>query len=831
MKMYVTFPVLVLTAVSCLFYSTSIRSESLTDILKYNDNKVSASVNGDSAEQIIYTSPVDGARFIMPGNNIIIRTSSKIMKSTIGVPSLFKVTGSVSGDHTGKVILTGSGSTVLFLPDEPYAPGEAVTVELNKGLKTIDGKDVETKQFKFYVAAARPDENFINEYNANRIKEEFKEESENNTNTSSIFSAVKKVSSAKDLPDDFPALTVLQSNNPTPGYIFLSNFSLQADDPYGNYLMIVDNEGNPIFYRKMSKNCFDLKMQPNGMITYFDGAKMKDYEMNTSFAVVDSFTCGNGYGNDAHDFRILPDGHVWLLCDDWEYVDMSKMVQGGNPDARVMGIIVQELDKNKHVVFQWRSWDHFKITDATHEDLTAATIDYVHSNAIEIDPDGNILLSSRHLDEITKINTQTGDIIWRLGGKNNQFTFINDPYGFSHQHSVRRLANGDITLFDNGNFHNPPFSRAVEYKLDEVNKTADLVWQYRNNPDIYGTAMGYVQRLDNGNTFIGWGTANPTVIETKPDGSIALELNLPENEISYRAYKFPFIILNSPNGGEDWEANSTHMISWTSSGVGSVNIDYSTDNGATWNRIVSSYTADSAVYAWRIPDTLATKCLIRISAAGTTDIPISVISDSLLSIENSLPVELVSFSAAMQNGIINLSWTTATEKNNYGFEVQRKYTAGDWQDIGFVKSQGNSLSITNYSYQDNLDTSAFVGVIYYRLKQMDLNGNAQYLKQTEINIDILPKSYSLFNNYPNPFNPSTVIKYALPVDSRVTVKVYNIVGQLVKTLVNFNQTAGEHKVLFNADGLPSGVYFDYISTQSLDGNQSFTTVKKMMLLK
>jgi hypothetical protein len=206
--------------------------------------------------------------------------------------------------------------------------------------------------------------------------------------------------------------------------------------------------------------------------------------------------------------------------------------------SNVVGVIVQELDYNDDVVFQWRSWDYFKITDATHENLNGALIDYCHANAIESDFDGNLMLSSRNMDEITKINRITGKTIWRLGGKNNEFEFINDTIGFSHQHAVRRIKNGNITLYDNGNFHVPPFSRAIEYKLDEVNKTATLVWQYRNNPDIYAPATGYVQRLPNNNTLICWGLTNPTLTEVRYDGTKVLEMNLPQGVFSYRAYRY-----------------------------------------------------------------------------------------------------------------------------------------------------------------------------------------------------------------------------------------------------------------------------------------------------
>jgi hypothetical protein len=171
--------------------------------------------------------------------------------------------------------------------------------------------------------------------------------------------------------------------------------------------------------------------------------------------------------------------------------------------------------------------------------LTSASIDYVHANAFDVDGDGNILLSSRHMDEITKISRATGAIIWRLGGKHNEFTFVNDTLGFSHQHDIRWLPNGHITMLDNGNFHVPSFSRAVEYRLDEEAHTAELVWQYRNTPDIYGFATGDVQRLSNGNTLISWGTTN-IISEIRPDGTKAMELILSPLFTTYRAFRFPW---------------------------------------------------------------------------------------------------------------------------------------------------------------------------------------------------------------------------------------------------------------------------------------------------
>ncbi|HTY35714.1 MAG TPA: aryl-sulfate sulfotransferase, partial [Bacteroidota bacterium] len=221
-----------------------------------------------------------------------------------------------------------------------------------------------------------------------------------------------------------------------------------------------------------------------------------------------------------------------------ETINMNLTIPGAYPNANVIGGVIQELDRNKNVVFQWRSFDHFQVTDATHEDLRAKTIDYVHPNSLDVDTDGNLLLSSRSLDEVTKINRTNGSIIWRLGGKNNQFTFLNDPIGFSHQHSVRRTQTGTILMFDNGNYHAPQFSRAVEYSIDENAKTVSLTWQFRHNPDLYALAMASVQRLANGNTVIGWGSASTALTEVRPDGSTALELAFPQGIVSYRALRY-----------------------------------------------------------------------------------------------------------------------------------------------------------------------------------------------------------------------------------------------------------------------------------------------------
>jgi hypothetical protein len=217
---------------------------------------------------------------------------------------------------------------------------------------------------------------------------------------------------------------------------------------------------------------------------------------------------GNGYYIDAHDILLLDNGHYLTMAYDPQIVDMSVIVEGGNPEAIVTGLVIQEVDAERNVYFEWRSWDHMEITDASVDiDLTAENIDYVHANAFEFAADGNLLVSQRHMDEITKIDYQTGDIIWRMGllAKKNQFTF-NDTIGWSHQHDIRLLPNGNITLFDNGNLHKPfPYSQAIEYEIDEESMTATKVWGFKNTPPVFAFATGSHRRISDDRSLIAWG--------------------------------------------------------------------------------------------------------------------------------------------------------------------------------------------------------------------------------------------------------------------------------------------------------------------------------------
>jgi hypothetical protein len=190
-----------------------------------------------------------------------------------------------------------------------------------------------------------------------------------------------------------------------------------------------------------------------------------------------------------------------------------------------------------------------------------------------------------------------------------------------------------------------------------------------------------------------------------------------------------------------------------------------------------------------------------------------------------IPVELSSFTSSAKDGVVTLKWSTATETNNSGFQVERKIaSAATWSNIGFVKGNSTTTAINSYSFKDDVSKLG-VASYNYRLKQIDFDGSAKYYNLTEAVQVSGPQKFDLSQNYPNPFNPSTTISYSVAVDGKVKIEVYDVLGKLVKTLVNENKAAGSYSVSFNASELSSGVYIYKLSA----GNVLMT--KKMSLLK
>ena len=339
--------------------------------------------------------------------------------------------------------------------------------------------------------------------------------------------------STRVLPVDFPRFTEMHTNSPTVRYVMLGIVPAIFGK---SHAVIIDTGGNPVWYKEFREAVVDFQKQPNGRHTAWssiDGTQGRFYEFDGSGTISATFSASQSRETGPHELRVSASAYALFGLD---YRTMDLTAYGGLSDASVKGIVV-EYHRSGQAPFLWNSFDHFTVTDAASDiSLTGRNVNPWHGNAIEIDEEDNLLVSFRNMDEISKIDTKTGEIIWRLGGKQNQFTFRGDQLnGFSHQHGIRKLLNGNVIVFDNGNLHSPQASRVVEYRLDEKNKIAQLVWEYRPDPPIYAFALGFAQRLPNGNTLINFGTAQ-RVIEVDPSGTKRWEIAINQSgRYAYRA--------------------------------------------------------------------------------------------------------------------------------------------------------------------------------------------------------------------------------------------------------------------------------------------------------
>jgi hypothetical protein len=192
-----------------------------------------------------------------------------------------------------------------------------------------------------------------------------------------------------------------------------------------------------------------------------------------------------------------------------------------------------------------------------------------------------------------------------------------------------------------------------------------------------------------------------------------------------------------------------------------------------------------------------------------------------LCLEYVVPVELISLTVKANGSDAELNWTTATETNNRGFEIERMGENGTFEEVGFVPGFGTTTEPKEYSF---VDSKLDAGNYTYRLKQIDYDGSFSYSQNTEVEI-VTPSSFTLEQNYPNPFNPSTTIRFSIPVETDVRLNVYNTLGQEVAELVNSRLKEGYHQVDFDASTLTSGIYFYRLEADK------FVDVKKMIIIK
>lgn len=326
-----------------------------------------------------------------------------------------------------------------------------------------------------------------------------------------------------------------------------------VDPEFRSVLMIADKHGELMFYKGLPGTSnmffnfvFDFKLQPNGQITYHSIDSLSPhYVMDSTLTIVDTIKCKNGLGSDAHELLLTADGYTYNLCYDTRVMNLDTLYNINNEQmssqAIVEGNAIQIVDPNDQLVYQWSGFDYLDFSDMDYTNLDdTAYVDWMHANSISLDDNGDMIISIRNFNEVIKISRQDSSVMWRLGGKHSDFAFPNDSIQFKLQHHATYQPNGNITILDNGTYHNPPVARAIEYSLNATNDTADLVWEYRKQ--IESIALGSHQILPNGNHLINWGTDindfYTPIVEVDQNYNEVLNIEFPAGFFSYRAFCF-----------------------------------------------------------------------------------------------------------------------------------------------------------------------------------------------------------------------------------------------------------------------------------------------------
>lgn len=337
---------------------------------------------------------------------------------------------------------------------------------------------------------------------------------------------------------------------PEEGYFFIAPFETSPNaSKHGTSMFILNTYGETVWC-KAGVKASNFQLHENGMMSYYGDHCF--YIMNGKFEVVDSVTCANRASTDAHELLWLPDDHFILIGIRYDTINGNTVQRPAGshwkPASRLCMQygVVQELDENKKLVWEWDSRSSFNSEDMNPAFLTdSAKLDIPHFNAIDLDSNGNLLLTARYTDEVVCVNRETGNVEWRLGGNRSDFTMINDTLPVYGQHAAYFLDNGNVLLYDNGyamagRMHN---ARAVEYKLDHTAKTATLVWSWQYPQALISESTGNAARCSDGRTLLCFGK----IFNRRPNIMFALVNEKGEMEIqcsfddtlgSYRTYYY-----------------------------------------------------------------------------------------------------------------------------------------------------------------------------------------------------------------------------------------------------------------------------------------------------
>ncbi len=463
-------------------------------------------------------SPLPGSRDASPQAQI----------SFLGAPAgdlrVLSVAGSQTGAHPGRLVAYSQGDGASFLPSRQFAEGERVTVHAQLHL----GASVRTLIDEFAIAHEDQISSTPEAIHPGRRSE------------------IQAFHSRPDLRPPVVAVTA-QSPAVAPGDEFLAPYT----GPGQAGPMILDQSGGLVWFKPLPRNtsASNFRVQEyegKVVLTWWQGDVSvhgfgigEDEIADSTYTDIARVRAGNGQHADLHEFQLTPQGTALITAYDPILCNLSSV--GGPAYGGVTDGVMQEIDvKTGLVMYEWTSLDHVGLSEsheAADRSTTALPFDFFHINSINLDQDSSLLISARNTWATYDIDAQTGQIVWRLGGKHSSFR-MGPGTGTAWQHDPRELANGSFSIFDNG--ASPPVhgqSRGIVLSLDPQQRTATLVAQITHSPPLLSDSQGDLQALANGDWFVGWGQLGD-FSEFDAAGTLLFDAHLPANTQSYRDFRF-----------------------------------------------------------------------------------------------------------------------------------------------------------------------------------------------------------------------------------------------------------------------------------------------------
>jgi hypothetical protein len=501
----------------------------------------------------ITVSPAPGSRDATPQTQI----------SLLGAPAarlaVQSVTGSVTGPHAGRLLPYSQGDGASFLPARPFAEGERVTVRAQ-----LRGPGpARTLLDSFEIARADPLAATPEPIHPGPASEQ---------------------QAFRSRPDLHPPVVHVSTDDPgaEAADILLAPYS----GPGQAGPMILDPGGVLLWFKPLPArlSASNLRVQEweghpvltwwQGVITIHGFGVGADEIVDSGYRTVAHVLAGNGLQADLHEFQLAPRGTALITAYDPLLCDLSSI--GGPRAGAVTDGVVQEVDVHTGLVrMQWTSLDHVALGESYERPQTSSTsrpFDFFHVNSIADDPDGSLLVSARNTWTVYEISPATGQVLWRLGGRNSSFR-EQAAARTAWQHDPRMLPNGTISIFDNGSsptVHRQ--SRGIVLRLDPAAGSATLVGEVAHGPPVIAPSQGNMELLPHGDWFVGWGQA-PELSEFDPAGELVFDAKLPLHTQSYRSFRFPWagLPVHAPTFSfSPSAAGGTVWASWNgATGVGS----------------------------------------------------------------------------------------------------------------------------------------------------------------------------------------------------------------------------------------------------------------------